>query len=81
VTVCLAVLVIYYMLVTGGRTLGDRGKLAPWFAMWLPNLTLGAFSLFAFVRKNRETPLPLEEAIGRFLGRLRRLLPSSGSLP
>ncbi|NTU59760.1 MAG: LPS export ABC transporter permease LptF [Deltaproteobacteria bacterium] len=81
VTVCLAVVIAYYVLLTGGRTLGDRGKIEPWLAMWLPNLALGAFAAYAFVRKNRERPLPLEELVGRALAGLRRLLPRPGGRP
>lgn len=81
VTVCLLVLVAYYFLLTGGRALGDRGKLAPWLATWLPNLLLGAVAAYASLRKNREAPLPLEEALGRALARVRRFLPAEEKAP
>jgi lipopolysaccharide export system permease protein len=74
VSVCLAVLFVYYSLLTAGRALGERGGVPPEIAMWLPNGTLGAFALYAFVRKNREAPLPLEEALGQALRRLRESL-------
>ena len=78
ITVCLVVLVVYYVLLTGGRALGDRERLAPWLAMWLPNFLLSVVAGYAYLRKNREAPLPLEESLGRWVLRLRRLFPSTG---
>ncbi len=74
VSLCLAVLLAYYALLTAGRTLGKGGALPPEAAMWLPNLLLGALAVYAFLRKNRESPLPLEEALGRGFSRLRKAL-------
>jgi len=33
--------VFYYLCLVGGEQLADRGMLAPWLAMWLPNAVLG----------------------------------------
>ena len=33
--------VIYWAFLIGGEELADRGFLAPWLAMWLPNIVLG----------------------------------------
>lgn len=74
VSLCLAVLLVYYVLFTVGRTLGKGGALPPELAMWLPNLLLGTLAVYAFVRKSREAPLPLEEAAGRWFGALRQAL-------
>ncbi len=74
VSICLVVLLAYYALLTVGRSLGKNGALPPELAMWLPNLVLGALAAYAFVRKNREAPLPLEEQLGRCLGALRTKL-------
>jgi hypothetical protein len=74
VSLCLVVLLLYYALLTVGRTLGKDGALPPELAMWLPNFLLGALAVYAFARRNREAPLPLEEAVGSWLGRLRGLL-------
>ncbi|MBE0617615.1 MAG: LptF/LptG family permease, partial [Proteobacteria bacterium] len=74
VTLCLVVLLAYYALLTAGRTLGRGGALPPELAMWLPNLLLGGLAVYAFLRKNREAPLPLEEAVARGFGRLRQAL-------
>ena len=74
VSVCLVVLLAYYALLTVGQALGKKGALPPELAMWLPNLVLGALAAYAFVRKNREAPLPLEDHLGRWLGALRAKL-------
>jgi lipopolysaccharide export system permease protein len=71
---CLGVLLVFYSLLTSGRALGKGGVLPPEVAMWLPDLLLGSLALYAYFRKNKEAPLPLEDAIGRFLGRVRRRL-------
>jgi lipopolysaccharide export system permease protein len=72
VSLCLAVLLAFYALLTAGRAMGEKGVLAPELAMWMPDLVLGAVAAAAFVRKNREAPLPLEEILGRWLSRIRR---------
>jgi hypothetical protein len=37
--------VFYWLCLAGGEELADRGLVAPWFAMWSPNLFIGAFGL------------------------------------
>ena len=49
ITVCIAVLLLHYALLTAGRALGARGLVAPELAMWVPNLLLAALAGFAFV--------------------------------
>lgn len=70
---CLLVLFVYYALLTVGNTMGKRGRMPAELAMWLPNLTLGALAIYAFVRKNRERPLPLEQQFIRLAGLFRRI--------
>ncbi|MBD3162248.1 MAG: LptF/LptG family permease [Candidatus Eisenbacteria bacterium] len=36
-----AFFLFYYLCLIGGEQLADRGHVAPWIAMWLPNLILG----------------------------------------
>ena len=45
---------IYYIFLAGGKALGNKGTLPPYFVMWLPNIllgTLGAFLLYRLERK------------------------------
>ena len=37
--------VFYYLCLAGGEELADRRVLAPWFAMWAPNIAIGAIGL------------------------------------
>jgi len=39
---------LYYMFLIGGESLGDRLIIAPWLAMWAPNIVLGTFGIWLF---------------------------------
>ena len=52
--VSLAILVLYYVLLSSGETWAEQGTLSPGLAMWLPNLALGAVGLLAIWRSGRE---------------------------
>ena len=50
----LLLILLYYILMTVGQTLGESGKLAPWLAAWLPNIVfavVGAYLVFDASRK------------------------------
>lgn len=38
--------IVYYIFLVGGEQLGDRGIVSPFWAMWAPNLALGAVGIF-----------------------------------
>lgn len=42
--------VFYYLCLVGGEQLADRRYLAPWLAMWLPNIALGIAGVFLTAR-------------------------------
>jgi lipopolysaccharide export system permease protein len=52
---------LYYLFLVGGEELADRGIMAPWFSMWLPNIVLGVAGLWLVLTvcnvrlKRRET--------------------------
>jgi len=50
--VSLSVILVYYLLLTTGETLGKKGVLPPAVALWLPNAVLGAVASISF----RELP-------------------------
>jgi LPS export ABC transporter permease LptG len=52
--ISLAILVLYYVLLSSGETWAEQGTLSPGLAMWLPNLTLLVLGLFAILRGERE---------------------------
>jgi lipopolysaccharide export system permease protein len=37
---------LYYLFLVGGEELADRGIMAPWLSMWLPNIVLGIAGLW-----------------------------------
>ena len=56
---CLFWLLAYYLLLTLGKTLGEKGLLHPVPALWLPNLVVGGIALQLFFKAQRESPLAL----------------------
>jgi len=56
--------VFYYLCLAGGEELADRGFLPPWFAMWAPNIVIGAIGLLLtlqaaeIIRAPRRRPRP-----------------------
>ncbi len=46
---------IYYMSLIGGETLGDRGRIAPFWGPWGPNIIFMALALWGLTRIGRET--------------------------
>jgi lipopolysaccharide export system permease protein len=45
---------VYYLFLIGGEQLGDRGLVPPFWAMWAPNVLLGALGLFLTLYTVRE---------------------------
>jgi len=45
---------VYYLFLIGGEQLGDRGFVSPFWAMWAPNVLLGALGLFLTLYTVRE---------------------------
>ena len=43
----IALIFVYYVLLSLGQTYGDGGRLPAWLAMWLPNLAMGLIALWA----------------------------------
>jgi lipopolysaccharide export system permease protein len=46
---------IHYIGLTAGESLADRGHLAPWFAMWAPNIVLTVLGLFGVLWVSRQS--------------------------
>ncbi len=51
----LAAYIIYYLFLSGGEKLADRGFLSPWLAMWAANLVLGPLGIFYLHQSVQET--------------------------
>jgi LPS export ABC transporter permease LptF/LPS export ABC transporter permease LptG len=65
----LAILVLYYVLISNGETWAQEGRMPAWFAMWLPNLVLVALGALAATRAGRERG---RWSLSRLLPRRRR---------
>jgi lipopolysaccharide export system permease protein len=46
---------IHYIGLTAGESLADRGHLAPWFAMWAPNIVLTVLGVLGLVQVSRQS--------------------------
>ena len=61
----LAIILLYYVGLTLGEDLGDRGYVWPWLAMWTPNLLVGAIGFLLLRQVLRERPFPGIDRVGR----------------
>jgi len=55
----------YYLCLVGGEELANRLVIPPWLAMWLPNLALGAWGVWATLRACELLPRPARAAVTR----------------
>jgi lipopolysaccharide export system permease protein len=51
--ISIVLLLIYYIFITAGESLGDDGKLPVFAAVWTPNILLGIVGLFLLIRVSR----------------------------
>lgn len=70
-TLSLALIFLYYLLLTLGENLGERGVLPPGLAMWLPNILLTLLAVILFMRAARETGVTRPARLKRWLLALR----------
>ncbi|MCX7974195.1 MAG: LptF/LptG family permease, partial [Candidatus Aminicenantes bacterium] len=59
-TLSLVVILVYYVLITGGEKAAVEGRLPPWLGMWGPNLIFFAVSLFLFIKETKEEKFELK---------------------
>lgn len=52
----LAGILLYYLLLTAGYALGEKGLVPPLIAMWFPNLVIGALGVYLLVQTAHEKP-------------------------
>lgn len=52
--ISIALLLIYYIFITGGENLGDEGKIPAFLAAWTPNLLLGLVGIILFTRMAKQ---------------------------
>lgn len=56
--VSIPIILLYYVFLTTGESLGDAGRIPPWLAMWGPNLLVGGLGLVLLWATVREVRLP-----------------------
>ncbi len=56
-TISIAVILLYYILITAGEKLAMDGRIPPFLGMWGPNILLILAGLYLFVKSMRETAL------------------------
>ncbi len=78
IVVALAVFLIYYVLLAGGRNLAEAGTLTPVLAYWLPNGIMALAAVTLAVLKSREISL---SPGNRIRGMMRRLVPPKRRIP
>jgi lipopolysaccharide export system permease protein len=51
----LLVFSVYYVGLTAGESLADRGFVSPWMAMWAPNIAITVIGIIGLIRVSRES--------------------------
>lgn len=69
----LGLIFLYYLLLTFGQNLGERGSLAPALAVWLPNAVLSVVAAILLLRAGQEAARAPASLRDRLSGLLRRL--------
>jgi lipopolysaccharide export system permease protein len=70
-SVSLALIFLYYLLLTAGETMAEKGVLAPVIALWLPNAIFAMLGLGLFAAASREARLALPARLSEGLALLR----------
>jgi LPS export ABC transporter permease LptF/LPS export ABC transporter permease LptG len=55
--ISIAVIMLYWIVMSNGEDAAQVGKMAPWLAMWLPNMAFAAAGLYLLARRNRDQSL------------------------
>lgn len=74
----IGVLLLYYIALSGFKTMGERGVLTPLLACWGPNLVFLAFGAYLFRKAATEEQLPLAAPVGRAIRAVKRRLARRG---
>jgi lipopolysaccharide export system permease protein len=62
----IGVILIYYIILTAGKTFGEKGMVHPAVAVWAPNLILLAMGAYLFRKAAAEKMIPLFEILPTF---------------
>ena len=75
-SVSLVLIFLYYLLLTLGQNLGERGAIHPLLAVWLPNLGLSTIAAYLLTRSARDMTAGRPAWVEAILAKLRSLRPS-----
>jgi LPS export ABC transporter permease LptG/LPS export ABC transporter permease LptF len=64
----IAIIVVYYILISNGEHAATSGKISPWLGMWGPNLVLLAMGAWLMIRANRD--IGSDRSAGGFFQRM-----------
>ncbi|MDH4217632.1 MAG: LPS export ABC transporter permease LptF [Candidatus Aminicenantes bacterium] len=56
-TLSIAIILVYYILITAGEQMAMKGRISPFVGMWGPNLLFFVVGLYFFIQSLRESPL------------------------
>ncbi len=73
-SISIGILLIYYVVLSAGKTLGEKGVVDPALAMWTPNLIFIAFGVYLFKKTNEEQRIALFDLLPQIAGYLRSRL-------
>jgi lipopolysaccharide export system permease protein len=72
--VSMGVIFVYYLFLTSGETLGDKGAFPPAVGMWWGNVIVGVAGILLFRRCSQDLPIRSLELVGDFVAAVRRKL-------
>ncbi len=73
-SVSLALIFFYYLLLTLGQNLGERGAIHPLVAVWIPNVALAAVAAYLLSRSARDMTAGRPAWIDRIVSTIRKTL-------
>lgn len=71
-TMSIAVILVYYVVLSAGKVLGERGLVHPAAAVWLPNLLFFIAGVYLFRKTSREERLLFFDLVSAIILRMRR---------
>ena len=74
----IAIILVYYILLSLGTTLSSRQTIPAWLAMWLPNLLFTTLGIWLFLKAAREQQFTLLERCALLMRDIRVKLTPSG---
>ena len=77
----MAVIFVYYILLSVGQALAEQERIPAALGLWLPNLVLGVIGLLVFRRAARELPVLPSLPMARVRTLLARFAPGMAERP